>query len=128
MGSAAATEGDRVTGTDTHLVIPSSGGPPVPTPAPFSGRLDGGLSSDVRIGGRAAAVVGSTVTNSPGHVPSGGTFAVPPRDSGTVAAGSATVRINGKPAARSGDTVLTCNDPVPLPAGTIAASGAVTIG
>jgi len=38
------------------------------------------------------------------------------------------VRINGKPAARSGDTALTCNDPADLPVGTVVAAGTVRIG
>jgi uncharacterized Zn-binding protein involved in type VI secretion len=36
--------------------------------------------------------------------------------------------INKKPAARSGDTATTCNDPAPLPAGTVQAVGTVLIG
>jgi uncharacterized Zn-binding protein involved in type VI secretion len=42
--------------------------------------------------------------------------------------GSSTVFINGKAAARNGDTALTCNDPADLPAGTIIATGTVFIG
>jgi uncharacterized Zn-binding protein involved in type VI secretion len=42
--------------------------------------------------------------------------------------GSTTVLINGKPAARNGDTALTCNDPADLPAGTVVAVGTVNIG
>jgi uncharacterized Zn-binding protein involved in type VI secretion len=38
------------------------------------------------------------------------------------------VFINGKPAARNGDTALTCNDPADLPAGTVVAAGSVNIG
>jgi uncharacterized Zn-binding protein involved in type VI secretion len=36
--------------------------------------------------------------------------------------------INGKPAARNGDTAMTCNDPSDLPAGTIIAVSTVNIG
>jgi uncharacterized Zn-binding protein involved in type VI secretion len=42
--------------------------------------------------------------------------------------GSQTVKINGKAAARSGDSVRTCNDPADLPVGTIVAVGTVMIG
>ena len=42
--------------------------------------------------------------------------------------GSATVKINGKPAARNGDKALTCNDPADLAAGTVIAVGSVLIG
>jgi uncharacterized Zn-binding protein involved in type VI secretion len=127
MGTPAAKQGDRVTATDVHLIVTPAGAT-VSTPHPFSGALDGSLSRDVRIMGRPAATAGSVATNSPPHAPIGGSFAKPPTNQGTVAAGSPTVRINGKPAARSGDQVLTCNDPVDLPAGTITAGGTVRIG
>jgi uncharacterized Zn-binding protein involved in type VI secretion len=39
-----------------------------------------------------------------------------------------TVKINGKAAARNGDTVETCNDPVDAPMGTVVAVGTVNIG
>jgi uncharacterized Zn-binding protein involved in type VI secretion len=47
---------------------------------------------------------------------------------GTIAAGSATVRINGKPAARNGDAALTCNEPPGPPIGQVVANGTVSIG
>ena len=46
----------------------------------------------------------------------------------TIITGSATVFINGKPAARNGDTAITCNDPVDLPVGKVVAKGTVFIG
>lgn len=128
MGAPAAKQGDRISALDTHLVQPPGTSPPVPVPHVFSGILDGALSSDVRIEGRPAAIVGSTATNTPPHIPQGGTFVIPPRNQGRVIAGSATVTINGKPAARAGDTALTCNDPVDLPVGTVVATGTVLIG
>jgi uncharacterized Zn-binding protein involved in type VI secretion len=97
-------------------------------PHPFTGLLDGNLSSDVTIMGKPAATQGSTATNTPPHVPSGGSFVKPPTNRGTVRTGSATVLINGKPAARSGDTALTCNDPSDLPVGTVVAVSTVFIG
>jgi len=42
--------------------------------------------------------------------------------------GSATVKIGGSPAARNGDPVSTCNDPVDQPVGQIVAGGTVMIG
>jgi uncharacterized Zn-binding protein involved in type VI secretion len=130
MGQPAAKQGDQVLATDTHIVmIPSPGGPvPTPLPSPFAGILDGSLSSDVLIGGMAAAVQGSTATNTPAHVPSGGPFQKPPSNKAQILIGSATVLINGKPAARNGDTALTCNDPADLPIGQVVAAGTVLIG
>jgi uncharacterized Zn-binding protein involved in type VI secretion len=42
--------------------------------------------------------------------------------------GSATVLINGKPAARNADPAMTCNDPADMPAGQVIAVGTVMIG
>jgi uncharacterized Zn-binding protein involved in type VI secretion len=95
---------------------------------PFSGTITGGCSTDVFIAGMPAAVVGSTATNAPVHIPPSGTFATPPTNQGTVSKGSATVLINGKPAARAGDPVMTCNDPAPAPTSQIVAAGTVEIG
>ncbi len=116
--------------TDTHVVmIPSPGGPvPTPLPHPFSGVLDGSLSSDVKVQGLPAAVVGSTATNTPPHLPQGGPFQAPPKNSATVQVGSATVLVNGKGMARHGDIALTCNDPADLPVGTVIAVGTVLVG
>jgi len=116
--------------TDIHIVmIPSPGGPvPTPIPHPFSGKLDGDLSADVNIAGQPAATEGSTATNSPSHVPQGGSFQTPPADKGTIQKGSASVFINGKAAARNGDIAKTCNDPSDLPVGTVMATGSVMIG
>jgi uncharacterized Zn-binding protein involved in type VI secretion len=128
MGQPAAKKDDQVIGTDMHLVQPPGPVPPVLLPHPFSGKLDGQLSSDVNIMGKPAATVGSTATNSPAHVPQGGSFVKPPADRATVQMGSQTVKINGKMAARNGDTAMTCNDPADAPMGTIVASGSVNIG
>ena len=126
MGRPAAAQGDLVTASDTHLVVISQ--VPTPTPLPFSGALSDGLSPNVRIGGRAAAVVGSGAHNQPPHIPPGGTFSRPPTNMATVQSGSTTVRISGRFAARAGDPALTCNDPVDVPAGTVGALGPVRIG
>lgn len=119
MGQPAAKEGDRITAMDTHLIQPPGTTPPTPVPHSFNGIIDGGLSSDVKIDGSPAATVNSTATNTPPHVPQGGTFVNPPRNKGKIIRGSATVLINNKPAARAGDTALTCNDPTDLPVGTV---------
>ncbi len=130
MGQPAARMGDMVTATDIHIVmVPSPGGPvPTPLPHPFVGTITGGVSTNVMIGGAPAAVLGSTVVNNPPHIPAGpGPFQIPPTNQGTIVKGSATVLINNKPAARVGDTVMTCNDPAPLPVGTITGPGAPTV-
>lgn len=130
MGRPAATLGDKVTGVDTHVVLVPSAGGPVPTPMslPFAGTITGGCSTNVLVGGSPAAILGSTATNLPPHVAPSGTFAVAPTNRGTILLGSTTVLINDKPAARAGDQVVTCNDPVPLPTSVVVATGTVLIG
>jgi uncharacterized Zn-binding protein involved in type VI secretion len=130
MGLPAAKQGDQVTAMDIHIImIPSPGGPiPTPLPHPFMGIIDGNLSNNVNIMGLPAATIGSTATNVPPHIPQGGPFQKPPSNKATIITGSGTVLINGKPAARSGDTALTCNDPVDLPVGKVIATGNVLIG
>jgi uncharacterized Zn-binding protein involved in type VI secretion len=132
MGQPAAKQGDQIMATDTHIVmVPSaSGAVPTPLPHPFTGLINGGLSSDVKIMGMPAATVDSTADNSPPHIPTppGTSFQSPPANKGTIKMGSATVKINGKAAARNGDTADTCNDPTDLPAGTVIAVGTVLIG
>lgn len=132
MGQPAAKQGDRVTATDTHIVMVPDGPALVPKrlPHPFAGMLDGNLSDNVNIMGKAAAVAGSTADNKPPHMPTppGTTFQKPPSNKATVQTGSQNVKINGKPAVRNGDKALTCNDPADLPAGTVVATGTVMIG
>jgi uncharacterized Zn-binding protein involved in type VI secretion len=116
-----------VTGSDTHLV--SVGGAPLSAVVLlFRAPLTDGLSPDVRIGGLAAAVLGSGGTNQPPHMVPGGVFPRPPTNRATVQTASATVRINGRFAARNGDSALTCNDPADVPIGTVVAVGTVRFG
>ena len=126
MGQPAANAAATVTAVDTHIVLVPSPGGPVPTPLPhvFSGQLTAGLVASVLVAGQPAAVVGSVATNQPPHLPAppGTAFQVPPNNSGTVHAGSAGVLIGGQPAARMGDPVRTCNDPVELPVGQVIAT------
>jgi uncharacterized Zn-binding protein involved in type VI secretion len=128
MAQPAARQGDQIVAVDTHLIQPPGPTSPVPVPHPFSGIIDGGLSGDVTIGGAAAATKDSTATNTPSHIPIGGSFVNPPSNKATIIKGSATVTINGKAAARAGDTAKTCNDPVDLPVGSVVAVGTVLIG
>lgn len=133
MGQPAAKQGDQIIALDTHIVmVPTAPSPPTPTPLPhaFAGIINNGLSSDVKIMGQPAATVGSTADNNPPHLPTppGTTFQKPPSNKATIQTGSPTVKINGKMAARNGDTAMTCNDPADLPAGTVIAVGTVSIG
>lgn len=126
MGQPAANGAATVVAVDTHIVmVPSPGGPiPTPLPHPFSGQLNSGLVNSVLIAGQPAAVVGSVAGNQPAHLPTppGTAFQVPPTNSGTVHMGSTGVLIGGQPAARNGDPVRTCNDPVESPVGQIIAA------
>jgi uncharacterized Zn-binding protein involved in type VI secretion len=130
MGQPAAKQGDKIVAVDTHIImIPTPGGPvPTPLPHPFNGIITGGLSTNVKIMGMPAATVDSTATNVPPHVPQGGPFQKPPSNQGKIILGSFTVKINGKQAARMGDTAMTCNDPTDLPVGKVIAVGNVFIG
>jgi uncharacterized Zn-binding protein involved in type VI secretion len=130
MGMPAAKKDDTITAKDVHLIQPPGTAPPASVQHPFKGKIEGKLSANVKIMGKPAATVKSTATNTPAHQPIGGTFVIAPgpANRGTIIAGSATVFINGKPAARSGDTAITCNDPVDLPVGTVVAKGSVFIG
>ncbi len=132
MGQPAAKANDQVMATDIHIVMVPAGPSLVPTPLPhpFTGQIDGGLVSSVKIGGQPAAVVGSTATNTPSHIATapGTTFQKPPSNQGTIQMGSATVKIGGQAAARNGDMVMTCNDPSDAPMGSIVAAGMVSIG
>jgi uncharacterized Zn-binding protein involved in type VI secretion len=119
----AARQTDPVLATDTHVVaVPSvTGTVPTPLPHPFSGTLQTDVSTDVLVNGLGAATVGSVAINQPPHLPTppGVSFLRPPSNRGTVQLGSTTVLVNGRAAARFGDPVRTCNDPVDLPVGTI---------
>jgi uncharacterized Zn-binding protein involved in type VI secretion len=130
MGMPAAKEGDQIKATDTHIVLVPPGPVPTPLPHPFAGKLNGGLSKDVKIMGKAAATVGSTADNSPAHSPTapGTAFQKPPSNKGTIKVGSTKVKINGKDAARNGDAAETCNDPADLPVGKVIAAGTVMVG
>lgn len=130
MGLPAAKQGDQISAVDIHIImIPTPGGPvPTPLPHPFMDIIDNNLSPDVKIMGMPAATVDSIASNIPPHIPQGGPFQKPPTSKATIKMGSATVKINGKMAARNGDMAMTCNDPVDMPVGTVIATGTVFIG
>jgi uncharacterized Zn-binding protein involved in type VI secretion len=129
MGQPAAKQGDQITAIDIHIIlVPAIVPVPTPVPHPFMGILQRSLSTNVRVMGLPAAMLGSVADNMPPHIPIGGSFSKPPTNQGVVITGSPTVMINGKPAARNGDQALTCNDPLDLPVGTVVAVGTVSIG
>jgi uncharacterized Zn-binding protein involved in type VI secretion len=112
MGAPAVVAGDRITGVCAVHVVPSPSGAPMPSPAPlpFSAPLTTGLANTVLIGGKPAAVQGSSGVNTPPHVglhPSD-PFLAPPTQQGRVVTGSSTVRFDGRPAAYAGCPVTVC--------------------
>jgi uncharacterized Zn-binding protein involved in type VI secretion len=104
--------GDLVTGLcATHLFpSPALGVPQPGPPLPFSAPLTLGLCATVMIGGRPAAVMGSSGLCTPPHVgihpldP----FFIPTTQIGTVVQGSPTVLFEGRPAARTGSVASMC--------------------
>ena len=130
MGQPAAKQGDQITAVDTHIVIDPATGSPLSLPHPFAGIIGDGLSSDVNIMGKPAAVEGSKAKNNPPHIPTapGASFQKAPSNEATIQMGSQTVMINGKPAARNADPAMTCNDPIDQAVGQVIAVGTVFIG
>jgi uncharacterized Zn-binding protein involved in type VI secretion len=130
MGQPAAKQGDTILGLDTHeVLLPTPPGGSAFLPHIFFGVIDDGLSDNVRINGKPAAVVGSTATNTP-HIPTppGIAFVNTPKNSATIVEGSGSVSINKKAAARATDEATTCNDPSDERKGMIVAVSDVCIG
>jgi uncharacterized Zn-binding protein involved in type VI secretion len=130
MGLPAAKQGDIVIGVDTHeVLLPTPPGGSAFLPHIFLGVIDDSLSGNVLINQKAAAVVGSTARNTP-HIPTppGIAFVNTPKNRATIAAGSGSVFINEKAAARGGDPATTCNDPDDDRRGTVIAVSNVLIG
>jgi uncharacterized Zn-binding protein involved in type VI secretion len=128
MGKPVAKKGDRIKATDTHLVIPAAGGPPVPTPLSYDGEIKKDLCSKTFSEHQAVAVVGSVSVMSPGHMVAPNSFAKPPSNEGKVFIGAPTVYAEHKAIARDGDVAMTCNDPADLPVGKVVAKGTVYSG
>lgn len=112
MGNPAAVMGDKITATCSahQMPNPASGAPQPAPPMPFSAPLLQSLATTVTIGGKFAAVAGSSGLNVPPHVglhPSD-PFMAPNTQQGTVTRGSSTVLFDGKPAAMTGATCTVC--------------------
>lgn len=112
MGQPAAVMGDKIMGQcSVHQIPnPASGAPQPAPPMPFQAPLTLGLATKVLIANKPAAVMGSSGFNTPPHVglhPSD-PYMAPPTQEGKVVAGSPTVLIEGKAAARTGSQVIMC--------------------
>ena len=123
MGSPALAMGDRITGTCPAHLIPSASGTQPAGPLPFSAPLTDDLVASVQIGGKAAAVMGSSGYNTPPHVGIvDGSFATPTMQVGHIVSGSSSVFIGGKPAATVQSSATMCVAPA-----TAAGPGAPTV-
>ncbi len=127
MGAPAAVLGDQINATCTiHLIPnPATGAPQPAPPLPFSAPLTMGTVETVLIGGKPAAVVGSSGLNMPPHVGlyPADPFMVPATQIGQVVMGSVSVLIGGQGAATQASQCTVCGG---LP-GTLAASGATVL-
>jgi uncharacterized Zn-binding protein involved in type VI secretion len=115
VGAPAIVMGDQITGQcPIHLIPnPATGAPQPSPPLPFAAPLTMGTIANVLIGGKPAAVAGSTGLNTPPHVglhPSD-PFLAPPMQIGTVVSGSTSVLIGGTPAATASSTCTCCSTP-----------------
>ena len=125
-----AAQDDRVMGMDVHIMVIPSGPSTttVPLPHPFIGKLDDGLSDDVSIGDKKAALKGSKAKHDDSmHMQLPGTikFQNNPKKEGEVTGGtSSTVKIDGNEAAVIGSLVTTCNDIGARNNSTVIAAGA----
>jgi uncharacterized Zn-binding protein involved in type VI secretion len=119
MGAPAIVLNDKIVGNCPNHVVPGPAGAatPVPPPGPpFSAPLTQGLATKVMIGSKPAATMGSSGFNTPPHpgldprdpfftlVPS-------PKQGGRVTTGSATVFIEGEPAATLQSQATCCVAP-----------------
>lgn len=129
-GKQMAAQDDRVMGMDVHIMVVPSGPSTTtaPLPHPFIGKLNDGLSDDVSIGDKKAAVRGSKAKHDdPTHMQLPGTikFQNNPKKEGEVTGGtSPSVKIDGKEAAVIGSLVSTCNDIGARNNSTVIAAGA----
>lgn len=112
MSVPAAVLGDRITGLCAihQIPNPATGAPQPGPPMPFSAPVLQGLAPTVLIGGKPAAVAGSSGYNTPPHVGlhPADPFMLPTNQIGTVVVGSTTVLIGGKPAAKTGSSCTIC--------------------
>jgi len=129
MGQPAVVSGDRIVGVCAIHQVPSPTGAPMPSPAPlpFSAPLLQGLATTVLIGGKPAAVLGSSGMNTPPHVGlhASDPFMVPTQQEGRVLSASTTVLFEGKGAAYTGCQVVQCGM---VPANVVGTGTTVLVG
>jgi uncharacterized Zn-binding protein involved in type VI secretion len=115
LGTPAIVMNDRITGTCAihQIPNPASGAPQPSPPVPFSAPLSQGLETKVLIGGKAAAVMGSSGMNTPPHVGLhvSDPYAVPTMQIGRIVKGSRSVLFGGKPAASQSSSATCCVTP-----------------
>jgi uncharacterized Zn-binding protein involved in type VI secretion len=128
MGAAAVVANDRIVGSCALHMVPSPTGSPMPSPAPlpFSAPLTTGLATTVKVGGKFAAVQGSSGLNTPAHagLHASDPYLTPSIQEGRVITGSSSVLFDGKPAAYSGCPVTSCAS---LPATVTGTAATVTV-
>ncbi len=115
MGAPAIVTGDKITGICAIHTIPNpaTGAPQPGPPMPFSAPLTVGTVANVTIGGKPAAVMGSSGVNTPPHVGlhPADPFMIPTTEIGRVVSGSPTVTIGGQPAATATSSCTCCATP-----------------
>ena len=122
MGKPAAKQGDTIEGQCTHNVL--TGNTPGTEMIDFKGPLERGLSTSVKVQGKAAATVNSGATSTVHLYKTATAWSPPPpTGKGSVSSGSGTVKIGGQAAARSGDPATLCGG-----TGAVNASSTVNIG
>jgi uncharacterized Zn-binding protein involved in type VI secretion len=123
VGNPALVTGDKVNGTCPSHMVPSASGTAPAGPLPFGAPIMQGTIATVLIGGKPAAVVGSSGYNTPPHVGIvDGPFASPTSQVGRIISGSATVLIGGKMAATTMSKATMCVVPA-----TAAGPGVATV-
>jgi uncharacterized Zn-binding protein involved in type VI secretion len=99
-------------GTCPNHLVPAPSGTAPAGPLPFSAPVTQATVATVLIGGKPAAVVGSSGFNAPPHVGIvDAAFATPTNQVGRIVTGSLTVLIGGKGAATSASTATMCATP-----------------
>ena len=114
MGAPAIVMNDTIVGTCANHLIPSASGTQPAGPLPFQAPITIGTVANVLIGGKPAAVMGSSGMNT--RAPHAGIvdppFAGgPPAQMGRILTGSATVLIGNQPAATGQSQCTMCVAP-----------------